>query len=103
MRFLTVLLGFLLLCAPAHARFQPKPCKNSYTTDQEIAEGKKAAAQIDKQMPVLPDSSPVTKYVQQVGNKLVKYAPSVPWPYQFHVVDIADLNAVALPGGASYV
>jgi beta-barrel assembly-enhancing protease len=103
MRFLTVLLVFLLFCLPAHARFQPKPCKNSYTTDQEIAEGKKAAAQISKQMPVLPDSSPVTKYIQQLGNKLVKYAPGDPWPYQFHVVDMADINAFALPGGAIYV
>jgi hypothetical protein len=103
MRLLTVLLGFLLCCQPALARFQPKPCKNSYTTDQEIAEGKKAAAQIAKQMPVLPDSSPVTKYVQQFGNKLVPYAPGYRWPYQFHVVDMADINAFALPGGAIFV
>jgi len=103
MRFVTVLLGFLLLCAPAHARFHPQPCKNSYTTDQEIAEGKKAAAQIYKQMPVLPDSSPVTKYIQQLGNKLVQYAPGYRWPYQFHVVDMADINAFALPGGAIFV
>jgi predicted Zn-dependent protease len=103
MRFVSVLLGFLLLCTPAHARFQPKPCKNSYTTDQEITEGKKAAAQIYKQMPVLPDSSPVTRYIQQLGNKLVQYAPGYRWPYQFHVVDMADINAFALPGGAIFV
>jgi hypothetical protein len=92
MRFVTVLLGFVLLCAPAHARFQPQPCKNSYSTDQEIAEGNKAAAQVYKQMPVLPDSSPVTRYIQQLGNKLVQYAPGYRWPYQFHVVDMADIN-----------
>jgi Zn-dependent protease with chaperone function len=103
MRFVTVLLGFVLLCVPAHARFQPQPCKNSYTTDQEIAEGKKAAAQVYKQMPVLPDSSPVTKYIQQLGNKLVQYAPGYRWPYQFHVVEMADINAFALPGGAIFV
>jgi Zn-dependent protease with chaperone function len=103
MRSIAVLLGFLLLCAPAHARFQLKPCKNSYTTEQEIAEGKKAAAQINKQMPVLPDSSPVTRYIQQLGNKLVQYAPGYRWPYQFHVVDMADINAFALPGGAIFV
>jgi beta-barrel assembly-enhancing protease len=103
MRFVTVLLGFLLLCAPAHARFQPNPCKNAYTTDQEITEGNKAAAQVYKQMPVLPDSSPVTKYIQQLGNKLVQYAPGYRWPYQFHVVNMADINAFALPGGAIFV
>jgi Zn-dependent protease with chaperone function len=103
MRPLTALLGFLLLCSPAFARFQPQPCKNAYTTDQEIAEGQKAAAQVSKQMPVLPDSSPVTQYIQQLGNKLVQYAPGYRWPYQFHVVNAADINAFALPGGAIFV
>src|ERR1700723_1716836 len=103
MRFITVLLCFVLVSASAQARSQPQPCKNSYTTNQEIAEGQKAAAQIYKQMPVLPDSSPVTKYVQQLGNKLVQYAPGYRWPFQFHVVEMADINAFALPGGAIFV
>jgi beta-barrel assembly-enhancing protease len=103
MRFITVLLCFVLISSPAQARFQPQPCKNSYTTNQEITEGKKAAAQVYKQMPVLPDSSPVTKYIQQLGDKLVQYAPGYRWPYQFHVVNMADINAFALPGGAIFV
>lgn len=52
---------------------------------------------------MLPDSSPVTRYIQQLGNKLVQYAPGYRWPYQFHVVDMADINAFALPGGAIFV
>jgi beta-barrel assembly-enhancing protease len=103
MRFITVLLCFVLVSASAQARFQPQPCKNSYTTNQEIAEGQKAAAQVYKQMPVLPDSSPVTKYIQQLGGKLVQYAPGYRWPYQFHVVNMTDVNAFALPGGAIFV
>ncbi len=103
MRFITVLLCFVLISASAQARFQPQPCKNSYTTNQEIAEGKKAAAQVYKQMPVLPDSSPVTQYVQQLGAKLVEYAPGYKWPYSFHVVNQADINAFALPGGPIFV
>jgi beta-barrel assembly-enhancing protease len=103
MRFITVLLCLVLISAPAQARFEPKPCKNSYTTNEEIAEGKKAAAQVYKQMPVLPDTSPVTKYIQQLGDKLVQHAPGYRWPYQFHVVNMADVNAFALPGGAIFV
>jgi len=100
-------LALLLVVAvtlPAHARFvQPAPCKNAFTPDREIAEGKKAAAQVYKEMPVLPDSSPVTQYVQQLGAKLVQFAPGYQWPYSFHVVNQADINAFALPGGPIFV
>ena len=56
-------LGVLLLLAPlpALARFEPKPCKHAYTEQQEISEGAKAAAQVGQQMPLLPDSDPVTQ------------------------------------------
>jgi beta-barrel assembly-enhancing protease len=101
--------SFALLLAvstavPAHGRFvQPPACKNAFTPEREIAEGKKAMAQVYKQMPVLPDSSPVTQYVQQLGAKLVKSAPPSPWSYSFHVVNEADINAFALPGGPVFV
>ncbi|MGI8772467.1 MAG: M48 family metallopeptidase [Acidobacteriaceae bacterium] len=95
----------LLLASPeaAFARFQPQPCKNSFSTEQEIALGKKAAAQVYQQMPVLPDSNPVSQYVQQLGAKLVAHAPGEKWPYNFHVADVADINAFALPGGAVFI
>lgn len=100
----SVLLALIAAAVPAHARFvQPPPCKNSFTPDREIAEGKKAEAQVYKQMPVLPDSSPVTQYVQQLGAKLVQAAPPSPWQYSFHVVNQADINAFALPGGPIFV
>lgn len=100
----SVLLALIAAAVPAHARFvQPPPCKNSFTPDHEIAEGKKAEAQVYKQMPVLPDSSPVTQYVQQLGAKLVQAAPPSPWQYSFHVVNQADINAFALPGGPIFV
>ena len=98
------LLLALFTAIPAHARFaQPPSCKNAFTPDREIAEGKKAAAQVYKQMPVLPESSPVTQYVQQLGAKLAQFAPGSPWPYSFHVVNEADINAFALPGGPIFV
>jgi Zn-dependent protease with chaperone function len=90
--------------APLHARFvQPAPCKNAFTPDREIGEGKKAAAQVYKEMPVLPESSPVTQYVQQLGAKLIQFAPGYQWPYSFHVVNQADINAFALPGGPIFI
>ena len=87
----------------AHARFQPTPCTNPYTQPQEIQLGYKAMAQVYQQQPILPDSSPVTQYVQSLGARLVQFAPGYRWPFQFHVVNSADINAFALPGGAIFI
>lgn len=96
----------LLLAAPpphAWARVDLQPCDNHVSPRKQIELGRKAAAQIDQQMPVLPDSSPVTQYVRSVGEKLAASAPGYRWPFQFHVVDAADINAFALPGGQVFV
>jgi hypothetical protein len=100
-----ILLGCLLMgeCAPVWARFQPVSCKNAFTEQQEIAEGSNVAAQVYPQMPVLPDSSPVSQYVRQLGARLVSYAPGYKWPYAFHVVAGEEINAFALPGGSIFV
>jgi len=66
--------------------------------------GLQTAAEVYKQMPVLPDSSPVTQYVQQLGKKLQTVIPTqYSWPYQFHVIQQSDINAFALPGGPIFV
>jgi len=83
--------------------YQPHYCNNAFTYKQEIAEGQKAEQSIYKQMKVLPDSSPITQYVQQIGAKLTAVAPGYKWPYRFHVVDSKQINAFALPGGAIFV
>src|SRR5579884_967971 len=104
---LVLITAFLLTLVswfPASATFQqPPPCKNAFSVDREITEGKKAAQQVYKTMPVLPDSSPVTQYIQQLGKKLTQYAPGYKWPYEFHVVNVKDINAFALPGGPIFV
>src|SRR5205823_10904955 len=71
--------------------------------DQEKL-GLQAAAEVYKQMPVLPDSNPVSQYVQQLGKKLERVIPQqYSWPYQFHVVQQKEINAFALPGGPIFV
>ncbi|MBV8551636.1 MAG: M48 family metalloprotease [Acidobacteriaceae bacterium] len=100
------LVAFVVLALQApciQARVELAPCKNNYSPQQQIQLGQKAATQVYKQMPVLPDSSPVTQYIQQLGNKLTAYAPGYKWPYNFHVVNSAEINAFALPGGSIFV
>ncbi|HEX6772042.1 MAG TPA: M48 family metalloprotease [Acidobacteriaceae bacterium] len=100
---LSVVLLLLAVSPGAWARYQPHPCKNAFSEQQEITEGRKVAQQVWKEMPVLPDSNPVSQYVEQLGMKLVKYAPGYKWPYNFHVVNSEDINAFALPGGSIFV
>ena len=103
-RVLGLVLGVLVLAPlPALARFEPHECKNAFTEQQEVTEGGKAAQQVAQQMPMLPDSSPVSQYVRQLGARLVQHAPGYRWPYNFHVVNVADINAFALPGGSIFV
>jgi len=80
-----------------------EPCKNKYSPQQQVELGDKAKAGVYKQMPVLPDSSPATQYVQRLGNKLTANAPGYRWPYNFHVATVAEINAFALPGGSIFV
>jgi predicted Zn-dependent protease len=99
------ILGLVLaVSSPAWARYQiPPPCKNAFTVEQEQEEGAKYAKEIFKQMPVLPDNSPLSQYVRSVGDKLVNVTPGYRWPFNFHVVASDEINAFALPGGAMFV
>ncbi len=92
---------------PAKARVAPElpdPGRPGMSKDKQEQLGLKTAAEVYKQMPVLPDSSPVTQYVQQLGKKLEAVIPhEYSWPYQFHVIQQTDINAFALPGGPIFV
>jgi beta-barrel assembly-enhancing protease len=82
----------------------PDPGHPAMSKQQQEQLGLKTAAEVYKQMPVLPDSNPVTQYVQQLGKKLVTVIPPErSWPYQFHVIRQSDINAFALPGGPIFI
>lgn len=102
-RCLLLLSAVLALTPPLNARVELQPCKNSYSPEQQIELGRKAEQQVYKEMPVLPDSNPVSQYIQQLGKKLAAQAPGYKWPYNFHVANVAEINAFALPGGAIFV
>ena len=110
--FGAALLSLLLAFAsamPAFARFTPVTCDNNpFSRQQEITEGNKVAAQVYQQMPVLPENDPITRYIQNLGARLVQFAPKTPgltqqWPFNFHVVASKEINAFALPGGSIFV
>src|SRR5262249_39247642 len=82
----------------------PNPGSAGMSREEQQKLGLQAAAEVYKEMPVLPDSSPQTQYIQQLGRKLVKQIPQqYTWPYEFHVVQQKEINAFALPGGQMFV
>src|SRR5215469_12771038 len=82
----------------------PDPGNAHMSRDNQRALGLKAAAQVYEQMPVLPDNSPETQYIRQLGQKLVAtIPPQYSWPFDFHVIAQKDINAFALPGGPMFV
>src|SRR5207237_7755052 len=85
----------------------PPPHWTMFSRDQEIQAGKQAADEVHKQMPVLPDSDPLSQYVRSLGNKLVPNVPNSQdnprFPYEFHVVNVKEINAFALPGGPIFI
>jgi Zn-dependent protease with chaperone function len=82
----------------------PNPGTTGMNRQQQQQLGLQAMGEVYKQMPVLPDSSPETQYVQHLGRKLAGVIPAdKSWPYQFHVIPATDINAFALPGGPIFV
>jgi Zn-dependent protease with chaperone function len=100
--------AILLLSAAAAAQSAgpafPDPGKTSMSRDDQRKLGLQAASQVYQQMPLLPDSSPETQYIRQLGKKLVATIPQqYSWPFEFHVVAQKEINAFALPGGPMFV
>jgi Zn-dependent protease with chaperone function len=82
----------------------PNPGKTPISKENQAALGMQVAEKIYQQMPVLPDSSPESQYVRQLGKKLAATIPEqYSWPFQFHVVPQKEINAFALPGGQMFV
>ena len=93
-----------LLWAQANLPQLPNPGTTSISRQQQEQLGFQAAGEVYKQMPVLPDSSPETQYIRQIGQRLVAVIPKEnSWPFQFHVVAQKEINAFALPGGEMFV
>jgi hypothetical protein len=79
---------------------------NKYKVTDDVKLGRQAAAEVEKQMPILNDRD-ATDYVSRVGQRL---ASSIPpqfqhpeFDYYFKIVNARDINAFALPGGPMYV
>ncbi len=70
--------------------------------EQEKALGADAAAQIDRELPLVGDAE-VNAYVTALGSALARASDDRGREWRFRVVDAEQVNAFALPGGFVYV
>jgi beta-barrel assembly-enhancing protease len=70
---------------------------------QELELGKQVNDAIARQVKLLPQSAPISVYVNQLGQRLVPASDRSNIPYTFQVVDDTGINAFATNGGYVYV
>ena len=106
--FAAVFLAWTMTVMPLAAIAQTRISmpRNKYKVQDDVKIGRKAAADVEKQMPILNDSL-TQQYVESVGRRLVASIPpqfqQPAFDYEFQVVNASDINAFALPGGPMFV
>src|SRR5499425_2929729 len=104
--FLTAIMAMPagLIAATSEPQLPNPGTPKAASKQQQEQLGLKAMGEVYQQFPVLPDSHPLARYVQQLGRKLVNVIPQqYTWPYQFHVIPEKEINAFALPGGPMFI
>lgn len=97
-------LVILSLCLMPSVWGQTKvePGFNLFSPQQDVEIGRQSAAEVERQLPILNDRR-VLDYVRRVGNRLAGATPGPEYPYQFDLINSAEVNAFALPGGFMYL
>jgi len=96
----------LLLVSTLEGQTAVTPPENRYTPAQDLELGRKAAAKVEEQLPILRDAD-VTSVVASIGRRLVVSIPQAmrhsEFHYSFQIVNMSEINALALPGGPIYI
>lgn len=72
------------------------------SVEEEQAMGAEMSQQVEEQIGIYP-SATLAGYVDSVGQRLVAKLGATPYTFQFGIVDQAEPNAFASPGGYIYV
>jgi len=87
-------------CAVNPVSGQPELTLISEKQEQKL--GAEEAKKVEEGMG-FGDDSGFTPYLNQLGQRLVEHSPRKNVAFQFQIVDMAEANAFALPGGYIYV
>ena len=80
----------------------PAAAINLFSVQQDAEVGRQAAQDAERQLPMLRDGT-TEGYVNAIVQRLAAVAPGPRFPYRARVVNAAEINAFALPGGYVYV
>ena len=72
------------------------------STQQEVQMGGEYAAQINQQLPIVQDAE-INRYINILGDSIANLADARGLDYTFYIVNAAEVNAFAVPGGYIYV
>src|SRR3954471_9944074 len=88
----------LFAAAALGAQTNITPPANTYTPAQDVELGREAAAQVERELPVMHDDE-VTSYVEGIGHRLVAAIPPEmrhsEFEYSFRAVNVSEINAFA--------
>ncbi len=94
-----VALAFLACAGGSSRPKQPKQREILLETEaHDERVGRDAAAEVRATLGIV-DTAEISSYVNQIGRRLLRYAPRRDFDYEFGIVDQEAPNAFALPGG----
>lgn len=102
---IVLLLGAILALQPPGLAAQTKTLKpgfNFFSKDQDIKLGQEAAAQVDREMPIVHNAE-MDAWLKKLAEPLISQPEAGGYPYQFKWVNDDNINAFALPGGPVYL
>ena len=71
-------------------------------TQEEVTMGNDYAQQVERELPIIRDPD-IVRYVNVLGDSIARVSDDRALTWHFNVVDQADINAFAVPGGHIYV
>lgn len=78
------------------------PGINIFSVEQEIQMGRQFSREINQQVRIVQDPL-ISRYIQELGLRLVSAEASRTFPYRFYVIEEREVNAFAVPGGYVYI
>ena len=71
-------------------------------TQEEVTMGNDYAQQVERELPIIRDPD-IVRYINVLGDSIARVSDDRSLTWRFNVVDQAEINAFAVPGGHIYV
>ncbi|WP_312561437.1 M48 family metallopeptidase [Anaerospora sp.] len=92
----------IILCITFMTSAFALPVAQAYSVNDEIEIGKKVGKALENEYKLVEDAA-VQERVERLGRALAAFSDRPDLPYTFKVLNVNEVNALALPGGPVYV